>query len=94
MSQRYFSDGVCHLFGLLTNVPIPAVSSRSVTLVLLWSKMSFSDVIVDFLPRERSATKMFYNLIEIVTAKLNRHSQFQPDNETVKLNIILRVNIR
>ena len=56
--------------------------------------MSFSDVIVDFLPRERSATKMFYKLIEIVTAKLNRHSQFQPDNETVKLNIILCVNIR
>ena len=37
---------------------------------------------------------MFYKLIETVTAKLNRHSQFQPNNETVKLNIILCVNIR
>lgn len=48
VSQRYFTDGVCHLFGLLTNVRIPAVSSSSVTLVLLWSKMSSSDVSVDF----------------------------------------------
>ncbi|XP_073247902.1 endoribonuclease Dicer-like isoform X3 [Porites lutea] len=27
VSQRYFTDGVCRLFGLLTNVPIPAVRS-------------------------------------------------------------------
>jgi len=37
---------------------------------------------------------MFYKLIQTVTAKFNRHSQFQPDNETVKLNIIVCVNIR